>query len=133
MMLSLLLLALAVVFIVVATTRFQLHPFLALLAAGLLYFYVKNKLSATVAIAGVGVLVLVDLWSVDQRYLNNGDFERRVEANFFGQRQQLVTGATTLTLWLSTGFGTAAQQDQRITLRLSDARETVFVGAFEVK
>lgn len=57
----------------------------------------------------------------------------RVEANFFGQRQQLVTGATTLTLWLSTGFGTAAQQDQRITLRLSDARETVFVGAFEVK
>ncbi|TPE45246.1 YfhO family protein [Pontibacter mangrovi] len=54
-----------------------------LLAAGLLYFYVKNKLSATVAIAGVGILVLVDLWSVDQRYLNNGDFERRVEANFF--------------------------------------------------
>ncbi|MDH5822529.1 GntP family permease [Luteimonas sp. RD2P54] len=37
MMLSLLLLALAVVFIVVATTRFQLHPFLALLAAGLLF------------------------------------------------------------------------------------------------
>lgn len=53
------------------------------LAAGLLYFYVKNKVSATVAMAGVGILVLVDLWSVDQRYLNNGDFERRVEANFF--------------------------------------------------
>ncbi|MET0329685.1 MAG: VIT domain-containing protein [Luteimonas sp.] len=57
----------------------------------------------------------------------------RVEANFFGQRQQLVTGATTLTLWLSTGFGTPAQQDRRITLRLSDARETVFVGEFEVR
>ncbi|MDR7191521.1 VIT domain-containing protein [Luteimonas terrae] len=57
----------------------------------------------------------------------------RVEANFFGQRQQVVTGATTLTLWLSTGFGTAAQTDQRVTLRLSDARETVFVGAFEVE
>ncbi|OKL41122.1 YfhO family protein [Pontibacter flavimaris] len=54
-----------------------------LLAGGLLYFYVKNKVSATVAMAGVGILVLVDLWSVDQRYLNNGDFERRVEANFF--------------------------------------------------
>lgn len=53
------------------------------LAAGLLYFYVKNKVSATVAMAGVGILVLVDLWSVDQRYLNNDDFERRVEANFF--------------------------------------------------
>ena len=57
----------------------------------------------------------------------------RVEANFFGQRTQLVTGATTLTLWLSTGFGTPAQHDQRITLRLSDARETVFVGEFEVE
>ncbi|MGO3127848.1 MAG: VIT domain-containing protein [Luteimonas sp.] len=57
----------------------------------------------------------------------------RVEANFFGQRTQLVTGATTLTLWLSTGFGTAAQTDQRITLRLSDSRETVFVGEFEVE
>ncbi|AKD05519.1 YfhO family protein [Pontibacter korlensis] len=53
------------------------------LAAALLYFYVKNKLSANVAIAGVGILVLVDLWAVDQRYLNNGDFERQVEANFF--------------------------------------------------
>lgn len=57
----------------------------------------------------------------------------RVEANFYGQRQQLVTGATTLTLWLSTGFGTDAQTDQRITLRLSDARETVFVGEFKVE
>ncbi|WP_266203257.1 YfhO family protein [Pontibacter kalidii] len=53
------------------------------LAAGLLYFYVKNKVSATVAVAGVGILVLVDLWSVDQRYLNNGDFERRVVENYF--------------------------------------------------
>src|SRR5688500_7390267 len=36
-MLPLLLLLLSVVFIVVATTRLQLHPFLALLAAGLLF------------------------------------------------------------------------------------------------
>jgi GntP family gluconate:H+ symporter len=36
-MLPLLLLVLSVVFIVVATTRLQLHPFLALLAAGLLF------------------------------------------------------------------------------------------------
>jgi len=54
-----------------------------LLAAGLLYFYVKNKLSATVAIAGMGVLVLVDLWTVDKRYLNNDDFQRQVVANYF--------------------------------------------------
>lgn len=57
----------------------------------------------------------------------------RVEANFFGDRQQLVTGATTLQLRLSTGFGTARQQDRMVTLRLRDERETVLVGEFEVK
>jgi hypothetical protein len=57
----------------------------------------------------------------------------RVEANYFGDRQQLVTGAPTLQLWLSTKFGTPAQKDQRITLRLNDPKETIFVGEFEVK
>ncbi|NUO74665.1 MAG: DUF2135 domain-containing protein [Lysobacter sp.] len=57
----------------------------------------------------------------------------KVEANFYGDRQQLVTGATTLQLWLSTGFGTARQQDQRVTLRLKQQSETVLVGEFEVK
>jgi hypothetical protein len=54
-----------------------------LLAAGMLYMYVKNKVSATVAIAGVGILVLVDLWTVDKRYLNGSDFQRQVVANYF--------------------------------------------------
>jgi hypothetical protein len=57
----------------------------------------------------------------------------KVEANYFGDRQQVVTGATTLQLWLSTRFGTPAQKDQRITLRLKDRSETVFVGEFEVR
>ena len=57
----------------------------------------------------------------------------KVEANFFGDRQQLVTGATTLQLWLSTGFGGAGQVDRKVTLRLKNARETVLVGEFEVK
>ncbi|MUV14896.1 VIT domain-containing protein [Noviluteimonas gilva] len=57
----------------------------------------------------------------------------RVEANFYGDRQQIVTGATTLTLTLTTGWGTAARKDQAVTLRLTDARETVLVGEFEVK
>lgn len=57
----------------------------------------------------------------------------KVEANFFGDRQQIVTGATTLTLRLSTGWGTPRQQDQTVTLRLSGKSETVFVGEFEVK
>ncbi len=42
----------------------------------------------------------------------------RVEANFFGHRQQVLTSSTGLMLWLSSGFGTAAQQDKRTTLRL---------------
>lgn len=57
----------------------------------------------------------------------------RVEANFFGDRQQVVTGATTLTLTLSTGWGTKARKDQVVTLRLTDKRETVLVGEFEVR
>jgi Ca-activated chloride channel family protein len=57
----------------------------------------------------------------------------KVEANFFGDRQQIVTGATTLTLRLSTGWGTSRQQDQTVTLRLAGRSETVFVGEFEVK
>ncbi|WP_242923776.1 YfhO family protein [Pontibacter liquoris] len=53
------------------------------LAAGVLYFYLKNKLSATVVMAAIGVLVLVDLWSVDKRYLNNSDFQAQVVATHF--------------------------------------------------
>ncbi|MFT3762319.1 MAG: VIT domain-containing protein [Pseudoxanthomonas sp.] len=57
----------------------------------------------------------------------------KVEANFYGERQQLVTGATTLQLQLIGGFGTPLQKEQRVTLRLKQARDTVLVGEFEVK
>jgi tetratricopeptide (TPR) repeat protein len=58
----------------------------------------------------------------------------RVEANFFGHRQQVLTSSTGLMLWLSSGFGTAAQQDKRTTLRLkSQGGQRVVVGEFEVK
>ena len=57
----------------------------------------------------------------------------RIEADFFGQRQQVLTSSTGLMLWLSSGFATAAQQDQRTTLRLKSASgERVVVGEFEV-
>jgi Ca-activated chloride channel homolog len=58
----------------------------------------------------------------------------RVEANFFGHRQQVLTSSTGLMLWLSSGFGTSAQQDKRTTLRLkSQGGQRVLVGEFEVK
>jgi hypothetical protein len=54
-----------------------------LLAAGVLYFYLKQKLSATTATLVMGLLILVDLWAVDKRYLSNDDFQKRlVETHF---------------------------------------------------
>jgi len=57
----------------------------------------------------------------------------KVEANYFGSREQLVTGATTLTLRLSTHWGSRRQQDQQVTLRLKDSADTVLVGEFDVR
>ncbi len=58
----------------------------------------------------------------------------RVEANFFGHRQQVLTTGTGLMMWLSSGFGTAAQRDRRSTIRVRSERgERVVVGEFEVK
>jgi len=56
----------------------------------------------------------------------------KVEANYYGNRQQIVAGATTLQLELMTGFGTAKQKEQTVTLRLKDRQEVVLVGEFEV-
>lgn len=57
----------------------------------------------------------------------------KVEANFFGDRQQLVTGATTLQLKLTTHFGSSKAKEQLVTMRLKEQAETVLVGEFEVK
>ena len=57
----------------------------------------------------------------------------KVEANYFGDRRQNVTGATTLSLKLSTHFGSRRQEDQIVTMHLKDKRAVIFVGEFEVK
>ncbi|MEO7055424.1 MAG: DUF2135 domain-containing protein, partial [Caldimonas sp.] len=58
----------------------------------------------------------------------------RVEANFFGHRQQVLTTSTGLMLWLSSGFATPQQQDQRTTIQVRSERgERVVVGEFEVR
>ncbi|TGE17185.1 YfhO family protein [Hymenobacter elongatus] len=54
-----------------------------LLTAGVLYFYLRRKLSATTATLLVGALTLVDLWSVDKRYLNDTNFQRETIAQQF--------------------------------------------------
>lgn len=55
-----------------------------------------------------------------------------VQANFYGHRQQVVAGATTLQVKLQTGFGTAHGKEEIITLRLKGTRDVVTVGEFEV-
>ena len=57
----------------------------------------------------------------------------KVEAQYFGDRQQKVTGPTTLQVTLATKFGSAEQKEQAITLRLKGRSETIYVGEFEVK
>jgi len=56
-----------------------------------------------------------------------------VKARFYGHRQQVVAPATTLMLRFSTGYGSAAQRDEMVTLRLAQAKDEVVVGTFEVK
>jgi hypothetical protein len=56
----------------------------------------------------------------------------KIEAQFYGHRQQIVAGATTLQVKLATRFGTPQQQEQLITLRLKGQSEVVFVGEFVV-
>ena len=48
--------------------------FIVVLTFGFVWFYIKKKLGIAVLIAGSGVITLVDLWSVDKRYLNNDSF-----------------------------------------------------------
>lgn len=56
----------------------------------------------------------------------------KMEVQFYGQRQQIVTGATTLQVRLTSKFGTPAAKEQLVTLRLKGGRDVVLVGEFEV-
>lgn len=55
-----------------------------LLASGLIWALIKDKISSTILILGLGVLTTIDLWSVGKRYINDDDFvaKRRFAANF---------------------------------------------------
>ncbi|RAJ16241.1 YfhO family protein [Olleya aquimaris] len=48
--------------------------FFVLLAASVIYFFLKKKLSETKVIVIIGLLIVIDLVSVDRRYVNNDDF-----------------------------------------------------------
>ncbi|PRD46876.1 YfhO family protein [Sphingobacterium haloxyli] len=48
--------------------------FIVLITFGLIWFYIKKKLSMPLFIGILGIVILADLWSVDKRYLNNDSF-----------------------------------------------------------
>lgn len=50
-----------------------------LLAFGVLWFYVQGKLKAVTSVIVLGLFVLIDLWSVDKRYLNKGSFVDKIQ------------------------------------------------------
>ena len=52
-----------------------------LLAAGTLWAFVEKKIKINLAILALGVLVLVDMWPVNRRYLNNDNFVNKREVD----------------------------------------------------
>ena len=55
-----------------------------ILGAGALYLWHLQKIKTNLFIGILGILVLIDLWGVDKRYLNNDNFEsKRVAENPF--------------------------------------------------
>lgn len=48
--------------------------FLIILAAGVIWLYFKSKIERIYIVITVAFFVLVDLWSVDKRYVNNDNF-----------------------------------------------------------
>lgn len=53
------------------------------LAAGLLWFYLKGKLGTSLLMFGIGLLILIDLWAVDKRYLTEENYVRPIRNAFF--------------------------------------------------
>ncbi len=57
----------------------------------------------------------------------------RIQANYYGNTQQIISGSTTLQLAFQTGFGTPEFEEKSVTLRLKDIKEVIHVGSFVVE
>ncbi len=57
------------------------------LALGVIYFTLKEKLSTTIGIALLFVLVTADMWNIDRRYLNNDNYQRKTRDKGFKASQ----------------------------------------------
>jgi hypothetical protein len=54
--------------------------FFVLLAAVAVWLYLKSKINQLLLVTILGVIVLVDLWTVDKKYLNDSNFVSKQEA-----------------------------------------------------
>jgi hypothetical protein len=59
--------------------------FFIVAAAAVCYFIWLRKINPLVGAAVVGILVLVDLWVVDTRYFDEGNYSRNPRAQFFAE------------------------------------------------
>lgn len=52
--------------------------------AALIYLFIKNKISQTVMLVGLGLVTVFDLWTVGKRYLDDDSFQKKskIERNF---------------------------------------------------
>ncbi len=46
-----------------------------LLSVGVIYMYLKEKLNTILLTASLGILVIVDMWSINKGYVNNEDYD----------------------------------------------------------
>lgn len=61
---------------------------IVIITFGLVWFYIKKKLTMPMFVGILGVVILVDLWSVDKRYLNNDSFvEERASRTRIPERE----------------------------------------------
>lgn len=65
-----------------------------LITAGVLWFSMKQKLSQNVALIVIGLVSLFDLWSVNKRYLNDGNFADKAFAEnpFITENSDFLSG-----------------------------------------
>ncbi len=55
------------------------------LSMGLIYFYLKGKLSDLILGAGLITLITLDVWTINRRYLNNESFQANPSRQFFAE------------------------------------------------
>jgi len=55
-----------------------------------------------------------------------------VHENYYGNRQQIISGATTVQLEMTTDFGKPNAKTESVTLRLQGSRKFVKVGEFVI-